>query len=97
MCSHGESGLENQASLARIIQTLAARLLIGSFKPACHGTAARLGPVGHTAPFPPHLNITWGLAILRDMKSLKTIGISLGQSWPAAEFWERFEKGEFKE
>ena len=30
------------------------------------------------------------------MKSLKTIGIELGQAWPAAEFWERYGKGEFK-
>ena len=44
-------------------------------------------------------NITQGLDILRNMKSLKTIGIgSLStQSWPAAEFWERYGKGEFKE
>ena len=42
-------------------------------------------------------NITRGLDILRDMKSLKTIGITWNQAWPAAEFWERFGKGEFKE
>jgi hypothetical protein len=43
-------------------------------------------------------NITKGLDILRDMKSLKTIGIDYGgKSWPAAEFWERYDKGEFKE
>ncbi len=41
-------------------------------------------------------NITRGLDVLRDMKSLKTIGISQDQSWPAAEFWERYDKGEFK-
>jgi Leucine-rich repeat (LRR) protein len=41
-------------------------------------------------------NITKGLDILRDMKSLKTIGIG-DQAWPAAEFWERYDKGEFKE
>ena len=40
-------------------------------------------------------NITKGLDILRAMKSLKTIGITLEQSWPAAEFWERYDKGEF--
>jgi Leucine-rich repeat (LRR) protein len=40
-------------------------------------------------------NITQGLAVLRDMKSLKTIGIGDNQSWPAAEFWERYDKGEF--
>jgi len=42
-------------------------------------------------------NISRGLDILRDMKSLKTIGIDYSQSWPAAEFWERYDKGEFKE
>jgi hypothetical protein len=42
-------------------------------------------------------NITRGLDILRDMKSLKTIGIDWNQAWPAAEFWERYDKGEFKE
>jgi hypothetical protein len=31
------------------------------------------------------------------MKSLKTIGVDWNQSWPAAEFWERYDKGEFKE
>jgi hypothetical protein len=42
-------------------------------------------------------NITRGLDILRDMKSLKTIGIAGRQPWPQAEFWERYDKGEFKE
>jgi hypothetical protein len=43
-------------------------------------------------------NITKGLDILRDMKSLKTIGIGgSNQAWPAAEFWERYDKGEFKQ
>ena len=44
-------------------------------------------------------NITQGLDILRDMKSLKTIGIhySPEKTWPAADFWERYDKGEFKE
>jgi len=42
-------------------------------------------------------NITQGLEILRDVKSLKTIGIGTlsTQSWPAAEFWERYDQGEF--
>jgi serine/threonine protein kinase len=39
-------------------------------------------------------NITRGLAILRDMKSLKTIGIQWNQVWPAAEFWQRYGKRE---
>ena len=42
-------------------------------------------------------NITRGLDILRDMKSLKTIGIEWNQEWPAAEFWERYDKGQFKD
>jgi serine/threonine protein kinase/Leucine-rich repeat (LRR) protein len=40
-------------------------------------------------------NITRGLEILRDMKSLKTIGIDANQVWPVAEFWQRYDKGEF--
>ena len=42
-------------------------------------------------------NITKGLKLLRDIKSLKTIGINELKAWPAAEFWERYDKGEFKE
>jgi hypothetical protein len=41
-------------------------------------------------------NITKSLDMLRDVQSLKTIGIG-NQAWPAAEFWERYGKGEFKE
>lgn len=41
-------------------------------------------------------NITQGLDILRDMKSLKTIGLTHYKAWPAAEFWARYDKGEFK-
>jgi hypothetical protein len=40
-------------------------------------------------------NIAQGLDVLRDMKSLKTIGIDWNQAWPTAEFWERYDKGEF--
>jgi hypothetical protein len=40
-------------------------------------------------------NITKGLDRLRDMKSLKTIGIEGNQAWPAAEFWNRHDRGEF--
>jgi Leucine-rich repeat (LRR) protein len=35
-----------------------------------------------------------GLDVLRK-KSLKTIGIEWNQAWPAAEFWARYDKGEF--
>jgi hypothetical protein len=43
-------------------------------------------------------NITQGLNILRDMKGLKTIGTGWFDtpSWPPAEFWARYDKGEFK-
>jgi hypothetical protein len=41
-------------------------------------------------------NITQGMEVLRNMKSLKIIGPSHYQGWPAAEFWARYEKGEFK-
>jgi hypothetical protein len=41
-------------------------------------------------------NITRGLDILRDMKSLITIGINYNERWPAAEFWQRYDQGEFK-
>jgi hypothetical protein len=41
--------------------------------------------------------ITKGLDVLRDMKSLKTIGVGNAKTeiFPAAEFWERYDKGEF--
>jgi hypothetical protein len=38
-------------------------------------------------------NITRGLDTLRDMKRLKTIGNTWDQAWPAAKFWERYDKG----
>ncbi len=41
-------------------------------------------------------NITQGLNLLRNMKNLKTIGIDYAHAWPAAEFWARFDKGEFE-
>ena len=42
--------------------------------------------------------ITQGLNHLRDMQSLNTIGIGYAstEKWPAAEFWDRYDKGEFK-
>jgi hypothetical protein len=42
-------------------------------------------------------NITRGMDVLRGMKSLKRIGIAGEQAWPAAEFWQRYDRGEFKE
>jgi WD40 repeat protein/tetratricopeptide (TPR) repeat protein len=43
-------------------------------------------------------NFTQGLDLLRDVKSLETIGIAgaPAEVWPAAEFWQRYDKGEFK-
>jgi hypothetical protein len=39
-----------------------------------------------------------GLDILRNLKSLKVIGsdVHYELAWPTAEFWARYEKGEFK-
>jgi hypothetical protein len=34
---------------------------------------------------------------LREMKSLKTIGIAWKQDLPATEFWKRYDREEFKE
>ncbi|MFO0806118.1 MAG: family 16 glycoside hydrolase [Gemmataceae bacterium] len=41
-------------------------------------------------------NIIKGLDAIREMKSLTTIGIGV-EFWPAAEFWQRYDKGEFKQ
>jgi hypothetical protein len=41
-------------------------------------------------------SITRGMDILRDTKGLKFIGVEWNQTWPATEFWERYDKGEFK-
>lgn len=41
-------------------------------------------------------NITQGMAILRDMKSLKTISTNFQRGSPAAAFWAAFDKGDFK-
>jgi hypothetical protein len=40
-------------------------------------------------------NLTRGVDLLRGMESLTTIGIDHGKLLPAAEFWERYDKGEF--
>ena len=40
--------------------------------------------------------ITQGLEMLRGLKRLKTLGIDHNQAWSAAEFWERYDKAEFK-
>jgi Leucine-rich repeat (LRR) protein len=36
-----------------------------------------------------------GLEIIRNMKTVKTIGTDWNQAWPVAEFWARCDKGEF--
>ena len=41
-------------------------------------------------------NITQGLDVIRGMKSLTAIGLHHYANWPAAEFWARYDKGEFK-
>ena len=40
-------------------------------------------------------NITKGLDLIRQMKSLKTIGIESGKTFPPAEFWKKYDAGEF--
>ncbi|MCU0879788.1 MAG: SUMF1/EgtB/PvdO family nonheme iron enzyme [Pirellulaceae bacterium] len=42
-------------------------------------------------------NITQGLDVLREIKTLQTIGIDGNRAWPPAEFWERYDRGEFAE
>ena len=41
-------------------------------------------------------NIARGLDALREMKSLRTICTGDNQEWSAAEFWDRYDHGEFK-
>ncbi len=41
-------------------------------------------------------NITKGLDVIRQMKSLKLIGVGgANNSWPPAEFWKKYDAGEF--
>jgi hypothetical protein len=41
-------------------------------------------------------NVTQGLDLLRKRKGLERIGLEHYQSWPAAEFWARYDKGELE-
>lgn len=41
-------------------------------------------------------NVLAGIDVLRNMKSIRTIGIDSTRRWPAAEFWVRYEQGEFR-
>jgi hypothetical protein len=38
-----------------------------------------------------------GMSVLRQMKSLKTIGTAwqVENRWPVADFWNKYDKGEF--
>jgi hypothetical protein len=40
-------------------------------------------------------NITRRLDVIREMKTLKTIGLSLEKRFPPAEFWKKYDAGEF--
>ncbi len=40
-------------------------------------------------------NITKGLNLIRQMKSLKTIGTAYGENLPPDEFWKKYDAGEF--
>jgi hypothetical protein len=40
-------------------------------------------------------NITGGLDVIRQMESLKTLGIDSNNQWPPDEFWKKYEAGEF--
>jgi serine/threonine protein kinase/Leucine-rich repeat (LRR) protein len=40
-------------------------------------------------------NITKGMDVIRQLKSVKVIGLSTSQYWPVAEFWKRYDAGEF--
>ena len=40
-------------------------------------------------------NITKGLDVIRQMKSLKTIGTRWDDRFPPAEFWKKYDAGEF--
>jgi Leucine-rich repeat (LRR) protein len=40
-------------------------------------------------------NITKGMDVIRQLKSVKVIGLSTSQYWPVAEFWKKYDAGEF--
>ena len=41
-------------------------------------------------------NITKGIGVLRQMKSLNSIGLNGGNKWRPTEFWKKYDAGEFK-
>jgi hypothetical protein len=43
----------------------------------------------------PKLIVT-GMDLLRNMKSIRTITVGGKGGWPAAEFWTRYDRGEFR-
>jgi hypothetical protein len=41
-------------------------------------------------------HVTRGLDVLRQMKTIKTIGINGYKKLPPGEFWKKYDAGEFK-
>jgi Leucine-rich repeat (LRR) protein len=41
-------------------------------------------------------NITEGMDVVRGLKTIQTIGTPGNQTWKPEEFWQRYDKGEFK-
>jgi len=41
-------------------------------------------------------NITKGIDVVRNMKSITGIGLDQNNQMPAAEFWKKYDAGEFK-
>ena len=66
---------------------------------ACNGNKlSDLSPIAEmnlTEVYLTPKSITNGLDIIRQMKSLTTIGLDGPNKWPAAEFWKKYDAGEF--
>jgi hypothetical protein len=41
-------------------------------------------------------SVTKGIDVIRQMKSLHTIGIGASTGWEPAEFWRKYDAGDFK-
>ncbi|MCY3018187.1 MAG: hypothetical protein NTW87_04030 [Planctomycetota bacterium] len=41
-------------------------------------------------------SIAKGLDVIRKMRTLHSIGVQYDRSWPPAEFWKKYDAGEFK-
>jgi len=66
----------------------------------CAGTqASDLGPLAgmklETFVFTPK-KITKGIEIIRNMKTIRSIGLEWGRWIPVEEFWKKYDAGEFK-